>query len=65
MAKRKIRIEITEADSRKAMARMNWERSVSEMAEGRRQRAALGHLRLLNWLKKKAFQLLFMLLICP
>ena len=30
MAKRKIRIEITEADSRKAMARMNWERSVSD-----------------------------------
>ena len=40
MAKRKIKVEWTEADQRKAMARMNWERSVAEMAEGRRQRAA-------------------------
>ena len=40
MAKRKIKVEFTEADQRKAMARMNWERSVAEMAEGRRQRAA-------------------------
>ena len=42
MAKRNIilRVEFTPADQRKAMARMNWERSVSEMAEGRRQRAS-------------------------
>lgn len=40
MAKRKITLEFTEADQRKAMARMNWERNVAAMAEGRRQRAA-------------------------
>lgn len=40
MAKRKIKVEWTEADQRKALARMNWERNVAEMAEGRRQRAA-------------------------
>jgi hypothetical protein len=39
MAKRKIKVEFTEADQRKALARMNWERSVAEMAEGRRLRA--------------------------
>jgi|TARA_R110000868_G_scaffold389598_1_gene658894 hypothetical protein len=39
MAKRTLKIEVTEADQRKMMARMNWERSVSEMAEGRRMRA--------------------------
>lgn len=39
MAKRKIKVEWTEADTRKAMARMNWERGVAEMREGRRQRA--------------------------
>lgn len=40
MAKRNTKMELTEADQRKMLARINWERNVAEMAEGRRQRAA-------------------------
>ena len=40
MAKRKVKVEWTEADTRKAMARMNWERKVAEMREGRKMRAS-------------------------
>lgn len=41
MAKQKLTVSVdfTEEDQRKAKARMNWERNIAAMAEGRRQRA--------------------------
>jgi hypothetical protein len=39
MAKRKINFEWTQEDESKLLRRLNWERNVSEMREGRRIRA--------------------------
>lgn len=39
MAKRKVTFEWTQEDESKVMRRLNWERNVAEMREGRRQRA--------------------------